>query len=660
MGTWTVLANPPGFAASTMLLLTDGTVMVNEDSSRRWFRLSPDANGGYRNGTWSSLADSGVARLYYDSAVLADGRVLVMGGEYSDASGTFKQDWTGTGELYDPLTDSWSPTLAPPFASGAIGDAAACLLADGRLLSATSSAGLRPSTIRPRTRGRPRATRPHVERGQLGAAPGRVGAQRHDVHAAEGGALRPRQRHLGERRPDPGGLVDVPLKEFGPAVTLPDGRVFVVGGTGRTALYTAPRAGPAAGTWAAGPDVRDTDGTMMSAKDAPACLLPNGRVLILAGPAGPGGWSSASRFFEFDGTSVVRVADAAERRRGHLCRSAAPRALGRGALHRRLEHAGGLHARRRLRRRLEARHHLVPDRRPARPDLHPHRPAAQRPLAGSRATATTCSAPRTTLSSAPGTPPTGAVSYWRTANHSTMGIGPRHRGVHDLHRARDRSTRARTSSSPIANGIPSDAVTVTVDAGSGQASYLLLDRYIGGGAVLWAYVDGAWHGKDVLGQRHRRHRPGPLHRQPRRRLLVRRRAHHRPRLEEPLIPHRSAVPAGPHATTDLTDPTDPTDLTKEHIMPKPPSPEILAQLQEATSKRAAGCRLRRPAQAAPAAPPPQREAVRAHAGETAGRRSVRRRQRAVPAARPLRRRLLRHPVGLCERRVALVDDQRAR
>ena len=49
----------------------------------------------------------------------------------------------------------------------------------------------------------------------------------------------------------------------------------------------------------------------------------------------------------------------------------------------------------------------------------------------------------------------------------------------------------------IANGIPSDAVTVTVDAGSGQASYLLLDRYIGGGAVLWAYVDGAWHGKDV-------------------------------------------------------------------------------------------------------------------------------------------------------------------
>src|SRR3954453_20286786 len=134
MGTWTVLANPPGFAASSMLLLTDGTVMVNEDSSRRWFRLTPDAAGGYRNGTWWSLADATVARLYYDSAVLADGRVLVLGGEYSDASGTFEQGWTATGEIYAALSDPWTPTTAPPFASGAIGPAAPCLLADGRLL----------------------------------------------------------------------------------------------------------------------------------------------------------------------------------------------------------------------------------------------------------------------------------------------------------------------------------------------------------------------------------------------------------------------------------------------------------------------------------------------------------------------------------------------
>lgn len=47
-------------------------------------------------------------------------------------------------------------------------------------------------------------------------------------------------------------------------------------------------------------------------------------------------------------------------------------------------------------------------------------------------------------------------------------------------------------------------------------------------------------------------------------------------------------------------------------MPKPPSPEILSQLKEATSKRAAGTAN---AGEQPAAPPPQRTAERAHAGQ---------------------------------------------
>ncbi|MGZ4649761.1 MAG: hypothetical protein ACXV3A_04395 [Kineosporiaceae bacterium] len=51
-------------------------------------------------------------------------------------------------------------------------------------------------------------------------------------------------------------------------------------------------------------------------------------------------------------------------------------------------------------------------------------------------------------------------------------------------------------------------------------------------------------------------------------------------------------------------------------MPKQPSPEILAQLQEATSKRAAGTVNGDGGQgAAPAAPPPQRTAERAHAAQ---------------------------------------------
>lgn len=49
-------------------------------------------------------------------------------------------------------------------------------------------------------------------------------------------------------------------------------------------------------------------------------------------------------------------------------------------------------------------------------------------------------------------------------------------------------------------------------------------------------------------------------------------------------------------------------------MPKAPSPEILAQLKEATSKRAAATANGGGQVAAPAAPPPQRTAERAHAG----------------------------------------------
>jgi len=497
MGTWTVLAHPPGFAASTMLLLTDGTVMVNEDSSRRWFRLTPDSGGGYRNGTWSPLADAGVARLYYDSAVLADGRVLVMGGEYSDTSGTFSQNWTGTGEIYDPLTDTWSPTPAPPFASGAIGDAAACLLADGRLLVgdvfSRSSAIYDPATNTWSTTSS--STYMSNEASWVLLQDGSVlNVTTYTPPQAE--RYVPASGTWASAGLTPDGLVDVPLKEFGPAVTLPDGRVFVVGGTGRTALYTAPSGGTGTGTWTAGPDVRDTDGTMMTAKDAPACLLPNGRVLILAGPAGAGGWSGASRFFEFDGTSIVRVAGAANAGGvtyvGRMLLVPSGEVLftdGSSTVAVYTPDAG-----------YDTAWKPIITSCPTDVQLGQTFALTGRQLNGlSQAsvygddvqTSTNYPIVRARNTS------TGAVSYWRTANHSTMGIGTGATAVSTTFTVPSTTDQGTYELVVIANGIPSDAITVTVDAGSGQASYLLLDRYIGGGAVLWAYASGAWHGKDV-------------------------------------------------------------------------------------------------------------------------------------------------------------------
>jgi len=88
---WQALKHPASFAANTALLLTDGTVMVqdsgpgNGGGTNHWWRLTPDAKGSYVNGTWSKLASmsSSYGPLYHTAAVLPDGRVLIEGGEYN-------------------------------------------------------------------------------------------------------------------------------------------------------------------------------------------------------------------------------------------------------------------------------------------------------------------------------------------------------------------------------------------------------------------------------------------------------------------------------------------------------------------------------------------------------------------------------------------------
>src|SRR5208337_1707318 len=87
-GNWTPLTNQAPDNIDNLLLLSDGTVMAASGEpgaggiGNAWYRLTPDVNGSYLNGTWSTLAPMNYARLYYSSQVLRDGRVLVAGGEY--------------------------------------------------------------------------------------------------------------------------------------------------------------------------------------------------------------------------------------------------------------------------------------------------------------------------------------------------------------------------------------------------------------------------------------------------------------------------------------------------------------------------------------------------------------------------------------------------
>ena len=110
MGRWQRLVDQPPVLCDTALLLTDGRVMVhqygdpnnNGQGMNNWWALTPDANGIYLNGTWSQLASmaSNYGPLYFASAVLSDGRVIVEGGEYNFLIGVE----TNQGSIYNLVT----------------------------------------------------------------------------------------------------------------------------------------------------------------------------------------------------------------------------------------------------------------------------------------------------------------------------------------------------------------------------------------------------------------------------------------------------------------------------------------------------------------------------------------------------------------------------
>ena len=93
------------------------------------------------------------------------------------------------------------------------------------------------------------------------------------------------------------GSVPVPLtgsafgSELGPALVLPDGRVFQLGANNNTALYD-----PATNTWTQGPSLP----AKMGADDAPAAELPNGHVLFAADTSTPGLFTKPTLLFDFD------------------------------------------------------------------------------------------------------------------------------------------------------------------------------------------------------------------------------------------------------------------------------------------------------------------------------------------------------------------------
>ncbi len=321
-GSWNTFNAPSGVSADTMLLLTDGTVLVH-DANRpslsntyggaSWYRLTPDNHGDYRNGTWSSALPMSGQRKYFASGVLKDGRVFVVGGEYSDILGdtSTTPDKDTRGEIFDPVSGTWSAMNKPtPGFDWIVGDAISIVLEDGRVLIGALSTA--------RTAIWDPVTDTWVE---AGTKFGTVGATKVGKTNEESWCLMPNgnvvtvqifsatatqnaEMYVASRDEwvsagvtssslPIGTIGGTNLSEMGGAVTLMNGKAFFVGANGHTGLYTSGATATAKGSWTAGPDLPADAGNtnapngVQTSSDGAVVVLPNGHVLITSGPVDP-------------------------------------------------------------------------------------------------------------------------------------------------------------------------------------------------------------------------------------------------------------------------------------------------------------------------------------------------------------------------------------
>src|SRR6266702_2669573 len=299
-GTWQGLLNQPSLRTSTMILLTDGRVMVQEEATPHWHALTPDPSGSYVSGTWAPLADMSFWRRYYASAMTRDGRVVVIGGEQSGDVGD-----TNKGEIYDPVSDAWSPIPSPP-GWAHVGDASCCLFPDGKLMIgalATPDCDIYAPATDSWSPAAAKAVRSNEETWILLPDESILTVQCWNPYRSE------RYSTSSNAWKDEGKpsvtLVDPVMHEIGPAMLLYSGQVIYFGaanskGHGKTALYTPPASPGGTGTWAAGPNIPQIGRKAIVCNDCPASLLPNGKVLFTAAPYQLNNWGSPIYFFEYD------------------------------------------------------------------------------------------------------------------------------------------------------------------------------------------------------------------------------------------------------------------------------------------------------------------------------------------------------------------------
>ena len=309
--TMTPLKTPAPDGCIVPFLLTDGTVMCQGNNGNDWWKLTPDINGSYVNGTWTRLADlaSNYEPYAFASAVLADGRLLIEGGEYNFWVFSF----TNLGAVYDPKTNVWTP-LTPPAGWDYIGDSPSLVLPNGHFLIGRKfdmqMAELDPKTMTWTARGSSGKSDWNSEEGWTLMPDGTVltadvlnnpNSERYipsmEQWVSDGSTIANLQGPPEVGCISYGGGQYCPPGEIGPAILRIDGSVFATGArhsgatAGHTSIYRPGSSPTDPGTWTPGPDFPNGD----QAGDDFAVLLTDDNVLV-EGDSG--------RLYEWDGTNL--------------------------------------------------------------------------------------------------------------------------------------------------------------------------------------------------------------------------------------------------------------------------------------------------------------------------------------------------------------------
>jgi hypothetical protein len=310
VGSWQTITSFPYSGPGHMLLLTDGTVMVQNNGGTGWYALKPDTHGHYLNGNWSTLNSMANSREYYASQVLQNGKVLVGGGE-SGSGGS-------AAEVYDPIADLWTPTPAP---GAGLGDSESILLANGEVMaepvgffmgSAFNTLLYNPAANT--WSGGPTDLAYQDEATWVKLPDNSVLT----VDIYTGGTTSERYipyYNTNTWIEDAGLPVSMTggKSEVGGAFMLADGRAFWLGGSGFTAFYT-PSGDASNGKWKQGPNMpyysgpdvyTDTNNNyeptnysgLLTTRDTPAAMMINGKIIcqLAAGPFHNQVW-----FYEYD------------------------------------------------------------------------------------------------------------------------------------------------------------------------------------------------------------------------------------------------------------------------------------------------------------------------------------------------------------------------